>query len=108
MFAARNCSVQPDLINKTLRETLQEVIPAKQEQLRKLVRILLCLYCLLSHPSIQKLEHGQSVVGDVKVLYSMLCFRNTEQTKVENIIGGMRGLKAMLWEASVLDPVEVR
>lgn len=28
--------------------------------------------------------------------------------QVDNIIGGMRGLKAMLWEASVLDPIEVR
>jgi hypothetical protein len=27
--------------------------------------------------------------------------------QVENLIGGMRGLKAMLWEASVLDPNEV-
>ena len=27
--------------------------------------------------------------------------------KVENIIGGMRTLKTMLWEASVLDPNEV-
>jgi citrate synthase len=27
--------------------------------------------------------------------------------KVENIVGGMRGLRAMLWEASVLDPIEV-
>ncbi len=26
---------------------------------------------------------------------------------VEPIIGGMRGIKAMLWEASVLDPNEV-
>ncbi|KAF5315976.1 hypothetical protein D9611_004631 [Ephemerocybe angulata] len=59
---------------KSLRETLQEVIPAKQEQLKKL-----------------KSEHSQTVVGDVKV---------------ENIIGGMRGLKAMLWEASVLDANE--
>ena len=42
---------------------------------------------------VQKKEHGSTVVGDVKV---------------ENIIGGMRGLKAMLWEASVLDPNEVR
>ena len=41
----------------------------------------------------QKAEHSQKVVGDVKV---------------ENIIGGMRGLKSMLWEASVLDPNEVR
>ncbi|KAL0946989.1 hypothetical protein HGRIS_013135 [Hohenbuehelia grisea] len=59
---------------KTLKETLQEVIPAKQEQLKKL-----------------KAEHSQAVIGDVKV---------------ENIIGGMRGLKAMLWESSVLDPSE--
>ncbi|KAJ7709974.1 citrate synthase-like protein [Mycena rosella] len=59
---------------KSLKETLQEVIPGKQEQLRKL-----------------KAEHAQTVVGDVKV---------------ENIIGGMRGIKAMLWEASVLDPNE--
>jgi len=57
-----------------LKETLQEVIPAKQEQLKRL-----------------KAEHSQTVVGDVKV---------------ENIIGGMRGLKSMLWEASVLDPNE--
>ena len=41
--------------------------------------------------STQKAEHSQKVVGDVKI---------------ENIIGGMRGLKAMLWEASVLDPNE--
>ncbi|KIM80766.1 hypothetical protein PILCRDRAFT_97802 [Piloderma croceum F 1598] len=59
---------------KTLKETLQDIIPAKQEQLKRL-----------------KAEHGQTVVGDVKV---------------ENIVGGMRGLKAMLWDASVLDPDE--
>ncbi|KAJ7343554.1 citrate synthase-like protein [Mycena albidolilacea] len=59
---------------KSLKETLQEVIPGKQAQLKKL-----------------KAEHAQTVVGDVKV---------------ENIIGGMRGIKAMLWEASVLDPNE--
>jgi citrate synthase len=59
---------------KSLKETLQEVIPIKQEQLKKL-----------------KAEYGQTVVGDVKV---------------ENIVGGMRGIKAMLWEASVLDPDE--
>lgn len=68
LFARRNAST------KTLKETLQEVIPAKQEQLKQL-----------------KAEHGQTSVGDVKV---------------ENIIGGMRGIKAMLWEASVLDPNE--
>ncbi|KAF8580898.1 citrate synthase [Ramaria rubella] len=38
-----------------------------------------------------KTDHSQAHVGDIKV---------------ENIIGGMRGLKAMLWEASVLDPNE--
>ncbi|TFK76516.1 citrate synthase [Pluteus cervinus] len=59
---------------QSLRETLKEVIPRKQEQLKKL-----------------KLEHSQAVVGEVKV---------------EHILGGMRGLKAMLWEASVLDPNE--
>lgn len=40
----------------------------------------------------QKAEHSQKVIGDIKV---------------ENVIGGMRGLKSMLWEASVLDPNEV-
>ncbi|KAF8201448.1 citrate synthase-like protein [Pholiota molesta] len=59
---------------KSLRDTLKEVIPVKQEQLKKF-----------------KAEHGNTVVGEVKV---------------DNIIGGMRGLKAMLWEASVLDPIE--
>ncbi|EIM90122.1 citrate synthase [Stereum hirsutum FP-91666 SS1] len=59
---------------KTLKEALQEVIPAKQAQLKKL-----------------KAEHSQKVIGDIKV---------------ENVIGGMRGLKSMLWEASVLDPNE--
>jgi len=59
---------------KSLKETLQEVIPKKREQLKNL-----------------KAEYGQTVVGDVKV---------------ENIVGGMRGIKAMLWEASVLDPEE--
>ncbi|KDQ60691.1 hypothetical protein JAAARDRAFT_31666 [Jaapia argillacea MUCL 33604] len=59
---------------KSLKETLQEVIPAKQEQLKKL-----------------KTEHGQASLGEVTV---------------DNVIGGMRGLKAMLWEASVLDPNE--
>jgi len=29
-------------------------------------------------------------------------------SQVENLIGGMRGLKALLWEGSVLDPNEVR
>lgn len=27
--------------------------------------------------------------------------------QVENVIGGMRGLKVMLWEGSLLDPNEV-
>ncbi|KAF9453205.1 citrate synthase [Macrolepiota fuliginosa MF-IS2] len=72
--ASASASFKRFASTKSLRETLKEVIPAKQEQLKKL-----------------KVEHSQTVVGDVKV---------------ENIIGGMRGLKAMLWEASVLDPVE--
>ncbi|KAH9079484.1 citrate synthase [Lactarius deliciosus] len=67
-------STQRFASTKTLKETLQEVIPVKQEQLKSL-----------------KAKHSQTVIGDVKV---------------ENIIGGMRGLKSMLWEASVLDPNE--
>ncbi|KAL6309235.1 citrate synthase-like protein [Sparassis latifolia] len=59
---------------KTIREALEEVIPAKQAQLKQL-----------------KAHHGQAVLGDIKV---------------ENVIGGMRGLKTILWEASVLDPLE--
>ncbi|PAV23891.1 citrate synthase [Pyrrhoderma noxium] len=59
---------------QSLRDTLAEVVPQKQAQLVKL-----------------KKEHGQTVVGDIKV---------------ENIIGGMRTLKTLLWEASVLDPNE--
>ncbi|KAF8921383.1 citrate synthase-like protein [Mucidula mucida] len=39
-----------------------------------------------------KTQHSGSSLGEVKV---------------ENVIGGMRGLKAMLWDASVLDPEEV-
>ncbi len=38
-----------------------------------------------------KTEHGSKVLGEVKV---------------ENTLGGMRGLTAMLWEASVVDPDE--
>ncbi|CAE6437551.1 hypothetical protein ACGC1H_004401 [Rhizoctonia solani] len=59
---------------KTLKETLQEVIPAKQAQIKEL-----------------RTNHAGVKVGDVKI---------------ENIVGGMRGLKAMLWEGSVLDPNE--
>ncbi|KAI6045419.1 citrate synthase-like protein, partial [Pisolithus marmoratus] len=71
---ARNAGCRRLASTKTLVETLRDVIPPKQEQLKML-----------------KAEHAQTVVGDVKV---------------ENIIGGMRGIKAMLWEASVLDPIE--
>ncbi|KAB5596511.1 Citrate synthase [Ceratobasidium theobromae] len=59
---------------KTLQETLQEIIPAKQAQIKDL-----------------RTNHASVKVGDVKI---------------ENIVGGMRGLKAMLWEGSVLDPNE--
>ncbi|GJE90833.1 citrate synthase [Phanerochaete sordida] len=59
---------------KTIKEALEEVIPAKRAQLQAL-----------------KTEHGSAVLGE---------------TKVEHLIGGMRGLKAMLWDASVLDPNE--
>jgi len=72
--ASASASFKRFASTKSLRETLKEVIPAKQEQLKEI-----------------KAKHSQTVVGDVKV---------------ENIIGGMRGLKSMLWEASVLDPIE--
>ncbi|PFH59104.1 hypothetical protein XA68_12795 [Ophiocordyceps unilateralis] len=38
-----------------------------------------------------KKEYGDKVTGEIRV---------------ENILGGMRGLRAMLWESSVLDPEE--
>jgi len=56
----------------------------------------------------QKAEHSQAVVGEVKVKSDpVACAVVSRVFQVENIIGGMRGLKAMLWEASVLDPNEV-
>lgn len=55
-------------------ETLAEVIPERQEMVKKL-----------------KAEHGQKSLGDIKV---------------DNLLGGMRGLKVMLWEPSVLDANE--
>ncbi|KAF5365614.1 hypothetical protein D9758_003214 [Tetrapyrgos nigripes] len=59
---------------KSLKETLEEVIPQKQQHLKRL-----------------KAEHSDTVIGDVKVA---------------SVIGGMRGLRAMLWDSSVLDPDE--
>lgn len=56
---------------KTLKDAVAEVVPQKQEQLKKF-----------------RAEHGDKSLGDIKV---------------ENLIGGMRGLKVMLWEGSVLD-----
>ncbi|EPT06133.1 hypothetical protein FOMPIDRAFT_1044595 [Fomitopsis schrenkii] len=72
--ARRSVGSRRHASTKTIQEALQEVIPAKQARLKQL-----------------KAEHGQTVIGDVKV---------------EHVIGGMRGLKAMLWESSVLDPME--
>ncbi|KAJ3765335.1 citrate synthase-like protein [Lentinula raphanica] len=59
---------------KSLKETIEEVIPVKQAHLKKL-----------------KSEYSDVSIGDVKV---------------GNVIGGMRGLRAMLWDSSVLDPEE--
>ncbi|KAJ3906533.1 citrate synthase [Lentinula edodes] len=59
---------------KSLKETIEEVIPVKQAHLKKL-----------------KTEYSDVSIGDVKV---------------GNVIGGMRGLRAMLWDSSVLDPEE--
>ncbi|KIK59754.1 hypothetical protein GYMLUDRAFT_44207 [Collybiopsis luxurians FD-317 M1] len=60
--------------NKSLKDTIEEVIPVKQAHLKKL-----------------KTEYSDASIGDVKV---------------GNVIGGMRGLRAMLWDSSVLDPEE--
>jgi citrate synthase len=77
---------------QSLKDTLKEVIPAKQEQLKRLVRLAPSAVARCSCArSPQKSEHGQAVLGE---------------TKVEHVIGGMRGLKSMLWDASVLDPHE--
>ncbi|OSC99043.1 citrate synthase [Trametes coccinea BRFM310] len=73
-YVSRACAQRRFASTKTVREVLEEVVPKKQLQLKQL-----------------KTEHGQAVLGDVKV---------------EHVVGGMRGLKAMLWEASVLDPIE--
>lgn len=56
---------------KTLKDAVAEVVPAKQEQLKKL-----------------KANYSDKSLGEIKL---------------ENLIGGMRGLKVMLWEGSVLD-----
>lgn len=40
--------------------------------------------------------------------FGLICGRVFSLPQVENLIGGMRGLKALLWEGSVLDPNEVR
>lgn len=61
-------SSEPDL-----KTTLQQVIPAKRELLKKVK------------------AHASASLGEVKV---------------ENALGGMRGLKAMVWEGSVLDADE--
>jgi len=63
-----SASAEPDL-----KETLQKIIPAKRELLKKVKAV------------------GDKKLGDVKV---------------ENALGGMRGLKAMVWEGSVLDANE--
>lgn len=56
---------------RSLKDAVAEVIPAKQEQLKKL-----------------KADYNDKSLGEIKL---------------ENLIGGMRGLKVMLWEGSVLD-----
>lgn len=56
---------------KTLKDAVAEIIPGKQEQLKKL-----------------KAQHGESKLGEIQL---------------QHLLGGMRGLKVMLWEGSVLD-----
>lgn len=45
----------------------------------------------------------RELLKEVKSKYSD---KSLGEVKVENLLGGMRGLKAMLWEGSVLDPNE--
>ncbi|CAO3632901.1 unnamed protein product [Cunninghamella blakesleeana] len=59
---------------KTLRERLVEIIPEKQEEVKKF-----------------KKEYGNKVLGEVTV---------------DQAYGGMRGVKGLVWEGSVLDAEE--
>ncbi|KAH7103942.1 citrate synthase-like protein [Auriculariales sp. MPI-PUGE-AT-0066] len=59
---------------KTLKQTLQEVIPEKRARLQEL-----------------RTKHGNVKLGDVTV---------------DSAIGGMRGLKVLFWESSIVDPNE--
>ncbi|EPQ28912.1 uncharacterized protein PFL1_03713 [Pseudozyma flocculosa PF-1] len=56
---------------KSLKDAVAEIVPEKQEQLKKL-----------------KADYADASLGEIKV---------------SNLLGGMRGLKVMLWEGSVLD-----
>ncbi|ODQ83049.1 hypothetical protein BABINDRAFT_159515 [Babjeviella inositovora NRRL Y-12698] len=58
----------------TLKERFAELLPEKQEEIRKL-----------------KAEHGKTVIGEVLL---------------EQSYGGMRGIKGLVWEGSVLDADE--
>ncbi|KZF20761.1 hypothetical protein L228DRAFT_249572 [Xylona heveae TC161] len=85
--------------NAEIEATYQDAIPAKETRRS---------YSLSSEPSLKdtvasiipakrellkklKKEHGSKSIGELKV---------------ESVIGGMRGLKAMVWEGSLLDPNE--
>ncbi|CAG8761324.1 36366_t:CDS:2, partial [Gigaspora margarita] len=59
---------------KTLKERLSELVPEKQEEIKKI-----------------KKEHGAKSLGNVTV---------------DMAYGGMRGIKGLIWEGSVLDPDE--
>jgi hypothetical protein len=61
--------IRPQTSLQSLRDTLQEVIPVKQEQLKKLVCAFFARIQARVRPNsdLQKAEHGQTVVSDVKV-----------------------------------------
>ena len=67
-------------------------IPAKQAALKQLVGLVFIEVLRDAEAYIQKAEHGHKKV---------------QETTVEQVIGGMRGIRAMLWDASVLDHNEV-
>ena len=64
-------------MNQTLRETLAEVVPQKQAQLKELVRFYYSIYCSadLSTSATQKAKHGEASLGEVKVRFVFASFK---------------------------------
>lgn len=97
---------------QSLFDTLKELVPEKQERLKQFVR----RDALPDRPKAHGVTRRKPSMGArslVKSRYApqslgLACVYTLRPPQVENLIGGMRGLKALLWEGSVLDPNEVR